>query len=359
MIVTVMFAKAEVPTLVDANIETFLTEVYGRRPVERPAKLTFADLYPPETFERNPPQGQRARAIDARRRILICRYGGPYGEDSFRFTVFLPKDAKKPVPAFLLICNRNAGVNIDPWRKSRTGFWPAEEIVDRGYAAIAFWNDEVAPDCYDKVLAYKAGVFRCFEDPSKPRAADAWGSLSAWAWGASRIMDWIETCPDIDAKHVAVVGHSRGGKTALLAGVTDKRFAMVVSNCSGCGGAKLYRADLPDSEHIGDFFGHPRSACYWYCGNFEKWIGKDSELPFDQHQWLSLIAPRLLYVMSGSTDFAAGPAGEKLATELARSAWGDRGGEDVCYHCHEGKHDLTIYDWNKFMDFADSHGWRR
>ena len=349
----------ELPKLEDAKLETFMTEVYGKRPVERPETLSFAELYPTETFEREPVAGGR-RKIDAIRKMMVCRYKGPYGEDSFRFTVFLPKTATaaKPAPAYVLICNRNAGWNIDPWRDCQTGFWPAEEIVDRGYAAIAFWNDEVAPDCYDRDLAFKAGVFRCFEDPSKPRPADAWGSLSAWAWGASRIMDWIETEPLLDAKHVAVVGHSRGGKTALLAGVTDKRFAMTVSNCSGCGGAKLNHTDIPGAERIGDFFGHLRSACYWYCGNFEKWIGRDAELPFDQHQWMSLIAPRLLFVMSASKDYSAGPAGEKLATDLARPAWGDRGDLDVAYHCHEGKHDLTSYDWNKFMDFTDAHGWR-
>ena len=344
----------ELPRLEDAKLDTFLAEVYGKRPVERPTELSFADLYPPETFERNPSKGPK-RKIDAKRRIMICRYRGPFGEDSFRFTVFLPKDAKDPVPAYLLICNRNPGRNIDPWRVEQTGFWPAEEIVDRGYAAIAFWNDEIAPDCYSSDYAFKAGVFRCFEDPSKPRAADAWGTLSAWAWGASRIMDWIETEPAIDSKHVAVVGHSRGGKTALIAGITDKRFAMAVSNGSGCGGAKLYRADLPESEHIHQV---RRSVDYWFCGNFAKYEHKDAELPFDQHQWLSLMAPRLLYVASGTLDQWAGPSGEKLAADLARPAWGDRGNEDVGYHIREGRHDLTAYDWRKFMDFTDAHGWR-
>ena len=347
------------PKLEDANLNTFLTEIYGKRPVERPSEMSFAELYPTETFERNPAKGI-GRKIDAIRRIMICRYRGPYGEGSFRFTVFQPKETGRPVPAYILICNRNPGYNLDPWRDLQSGFWPAEEIVDRGYAAIAFWNDEVAPDCYDRDLAFKAGVFRCFEDPSKPRPPDAWGSLSAWAWGASRVLDWIETEPSIDAKHVAVVGHSRGGKTALLAGVTDRRFAMAVANCSGCGGAKLNHADLPESEHFKSFFnGGARASCYWYCGNFAKWVGKDAELPFDQHQWMSLIAPRLLYVMSGEKDSSAGPAGEELATNLARPAWGERGDLDVCYHCHAGGHDLTSYDWNRFMDFTDAHGWRK
>lgn len=344
----------DLPHLEDARVETFLSEVYGKRPVERPSSMVFEDLYPPETFERNPVKGTK-RPIDARRRIMVCRYKGPYGEGEFRFTAFLPKDAEKPVPAFVLICNRNPGENIDPWRMSRTEFWPAEAIVDRGYAAIAFWNDEVAVDCYSAEYAFRSGVFRCFEDPTRTRKEDAWGSLSAWAWGASRIMDWIESEPTLDSKHVAVVGHSRGGKAALVAGITDSRFAMAVSNGSGCGGAKLNHADLPKSEHIRQIL---NVVPYWFCRNFAKYVDKDHEMPFDQHQWLSLMAPRLLYVASGSQDDWAGPEGERLAVDLARPAWGSRGSADVGYHVHQGKHDLTLFDWQKFLDFADAHGWR-
>ena len=347
----------ELPKLEDANLDTFLTEVYGKRPVERPAELWFSDIYPPETFSRFPEKGIK-RKIDAVRRIVICHYRGPYGEGSFRFTVFLPKDAsaKRPVPAFLYVSLSYGSNDIDPWRFQQNERWPAEEIVDRGYAAVAFAREEVSPECYDAERAFKEGVFRCFEDPAKPRPPDAWGALSAWAWAASRVMDWIEMCPEIDAKHVAVVGHSRGGKTALLAGVTDKRFAMTVSNCSGCGGARLYHVDLPACEHIHQI---RSSVSYWFCANYAKYEHKDTELPFDQHQWLSLLAPRLLYVASGSLDDWAGPSGEKLATDLARPAWGDRGDLDVGYHLREGRHALTAYDWNKFMDFTDAHGWRK
>lgn len=183
----------ELPSLKDAHVETFIDEVYGRRPVERPADMTFADLYPPVKFAGNLSDGVEI-SMDACRRIVVCRYRGLYGEDSFRFTVFMPRSAKRPVPAFILICNRNPGVNIDPCRVSRTSFWPAEEIVARGYAAIAFWTDEVAVDCGSAEYAFRSGVFRCFEDSAKPREDNAWGAISAWAWGASRIMDWIETC---------------------------------------------------------------------------------------------------------------------------------------------------------------------
>ena len=340
---------SEPPALADAKLDTFLTEIYGRRPVERPAELSFETLFPTETFSRP------KRNIDAVRKIVRCRYRGPYGEDSFRITAFLPKDAKKPVPAFLFICNRDPGRVADVWRVHRDEFFPAEDIVARGYAVVYFWNEEVAPDSYDNEIPFRHGVFRCFEKPGEKRADDAWGALSAWAWGASRVMDWIETDPAFDAKHVAVIGHSRCGKAALVAGITDKRFAMTVSNCSGCGGAKLNRLDLPASEH----FANMKGIAYWFCRNFTKWMGREWEMPVDQHQWLSLVAPRLLCVGSGTTDYWAGPIGERLAADLARPAWGARGKDDVGYHAHPGKHGLTLYDWNKYMDFADAHGWTK
>jgi len=337
------------PPLKDAKLDTFLTEVYGRRPVERPESLSFETLYPTETFTK------ATRGIDAVRKVVRCRYRGPYGEDSFRIVSFQPTDLKKPVPAFLFICNRDPGRFADLSRATRDEFFPAEDIVARGYAAVCIWNEEIAPDGYDAEIPFRHGVFRCFEKPGEKRAADAWGTLSAWAWGASRALDWIETDPSFDAKHVAVVGHSRGGKTALVAGVTDKRFAMTVSNGSGCGGAKLNHLDLPASEHLEQV----RTAVpYWFCRNFAKWDGKEAVLPFDQHQWLSLVSPRLLYVASGTEDHWAGPAGERLAADLAREAWGARGKEDVGYHIHTGKHGLTRFDWGKFMDFADAHNWR-
>lgn len=328
-------------------LDTLLTEEYGRRPVERPDSLKFEKVYPDAKL-RKPKYG-----MDAVRKMMFCRYRGPFGEDNFRFTAFIPSDVKGPVPAFVFICNRNPGVNIDPMRKQKSEFWPAEEIVNRGYVAIAFWNEQLASDHH---TAFSTGVFRCFDDPSKPRAADAWGVLSAWAWGASRVMDWIETEPSIDKDHVAVVGHSRGGKTALLAGATDRRFAMAVSNCSGCSGAKMHRHVGPRVELIDRIY----AACpFWFCPNFANWRGKDTEVPFDQHWLVAQMAPRLVYVNSAEGDPWAGPKGEKTSVDLAEPAWAvyDRNG-CTAYHCRAGIHDLKLEDWNRFMDFTDAHGWR-
>ena len=215
-------------------------------------------------------------------------------------------------------------------------------------------------------------MFACFEAPDKGRAPDAWGTLSAWAWGASRVLDWIETEPLLDAKHVAVVGHSRGGKTALVAGVCDKRFAMACSNDSGCSGAKLNHIDLPKSEHLHQIV---RTFPYWFSANYIRHVNAEKEWKVDQHAFVALMAPRLVCIASASADAWAGQEGEYWSGRLASPAWelyGKKGLVSegfpppeqplqegcISYHMRSGKHNLTSYDWNRYMDFADRHGWR-
>jgi len=306
-----------------------------------------------------------------RKRVRIT-VKGPYGEHGFDVTAFIPTAAKGPSPAFLLVCNRPPAENIDPERLVKSPFWPAEEIVRRGYAAITFFNGDVTPDWDTGGLA---GIFSCYMKPqSYSRRPNHWGVLRAWAFGASRVMDWIETEPKLDAKHVAVVGHSRGGKTALVTGVTDPRFAMACVNDSGCSGMKLNRMDLPESEQT-SFMSVVLG--YWFCNNYRKWShDAPHAAPFDQHQYAALMAPRLLAVASASEDAWAGPRGEFESCRLASGAWeacGRRGlvadgfpetpntaFQEGCvsYHLREGKHNLTPYDWARYMDFADRHGWR-
>lgn len=184
-------------------------------------------------------------------------------------------------------------------------------------------------------------------------------------------MDWIETEPLIDAGHVAVIGHSRGGKAALVAAVEDSRFAMAVSNCSGSGGAMLRHIDLPEAENN---WKSVRSRQFWYCQNYVKWANRDKEMPYDQHEWIALIAPRLVCIGSATDDPGAGPLGEYWSARLASPAWelyGKRGlvskswpapgspeqEGSISYHVRSGKHDLTPCDWNVYMDFAKRHGW--
>ena len=346
--------KVRAPELLDE----FTKEEYGRRPVECPPALAFQTVSPDVVM-------MDRRAIRKRIRVM---YAGPYGGGSFVFTAFIPRQSA-PAPAFILICNRDPAENIDPERKVKSDFWPAEEIVARGYAAIAFSNREVAPDCN---VGNARGVFAAFEDLEAYRPPDRCGTLSAWAWGASRVMDWIETEPLLDASHVAVVGHSRGGKTALVAGVYDRRFAMACSNDSGCSGAKLNHVDLPESEHVRQI---AVSFPYWFCRNYLSHINAETEWRVDQHEFIALMAPRLVCIASATEDKWAGPEGEYLSGVLASPAWelyGKRGLVSdgfpapetplqegcISYHLRTGKHGLTPYDWSCYMDFADRHGWR-
>ena len=324
----------------EETLRWFLENEYGVRPeaAERPS-VSFAPIGEDATM-------MGGAALRKRVRITCA---GPFGTNSFAATAFLPTAAKGPVPSFLLICNRNPDENIDPERIRRTEFWPAEEIVRRGFAAIAFWNGDLAPDRH---TGNTVGAFACFDSPGRRRGKSAWGTLSAWAWGASRVMDWIETEPALDAKRVAVVGHSRGGKTALLAGVTDARFAMACVNDSGCSGAKLNRAHLPQSEQIANIL---QGFHYWFCPAYVAWANRDAEIPFDQHQFLALMAPRLVAVGSAEGDRWAGPDGEEESCRLARPAWADPACVD--YHVRPGKHDLNLVDWTAYMDFAVRRGW--
>ena len=169
-----------------------------------------------------------------------------------------------------------------------------------------------------------------------------------------------------------MIGHSRGGKTALVAAAWDERFAMACSNDSGDGGAKMHHIDLPNSEHIVDSV---RSRAFWYCRRYINWVNRDMETPFDQHWLVALIAPRLVCIGSATEDDYAGPYGEYQTARYASPAWRIFGMKgfvsdgfpeperpqqegDISYHIRTGKHDLTVYDWNVYMDFADRHGWR-
>ena len=251
-------------------------------------------------------------------------------------------------PAFLLVCQRREG--FDDCLGDADDYFPVGEIVRRGFAAAVFRTWDVAPDFN---TGNTQGVFTAFERPGPYRDNRLWGTLSAWAWGASRALDLIETMPDVDASKVAVVGHSRGGKAALWAAVTDTRFAMACVNGSGCAGAKLNHIDLPKSEHIAQI---ARTFPYWFCSDYILWANREKEMPFDQHELLSCIAPRLLAVGSGSKDVWAGPDGERMATELARAAWADA--SRVSYHCHDGGHDLGLVDWDAYLSHAERF-WKR
>lgn len=278
---------------------------------------------------------------------------------TIRVVLFVPNRGPKPAPAFLLICNRGLE-NIDPTREKKSEFWPAEEAVARGYAIAAFHNADVDPDKHD---GFKDGIHGLLDDGRPP---DAWGTIAAWAWGASRVMDYFETDPDIARDRVAVIGHSRGGKTALWAGAQDERFGLVISNDSGCTGASLSRRVFKGRESVAAI---NKNFPHWFCETYKTYAEREETLPVDQHLLIALIAPRAVAVASASQDRGADPRGEFLSVVAAEPVYklfgrglgtdkmpavgGVLHGNGVHYHLREGKHNLVLVDWQAYFDFAD------
>ena len=346
------------------------TEVFGKTPA-KPAKLN----YEVKGVEKGALGGK------ADRKMVTVYFDETRQGPHMDVLIYLPAGAKKPVPVFLglsfagvhTVAN-DPGVRLAPrWvrgvkeaspessRGSAASQWQVEKILAAGYGLATVDYNDIEPDF---VGGMKYGIRPLYFKPGQSEpAADEWGAIAAWAWAASRAMDYLEKDAGVDDSRVALFGHSRLGKTALWAGARDTRFSLVIANESGEGGAAISRRNYGErTKDLNTQFPH------WFDGNFKKYNGREEEMPFDSHMLLSLIAPRGLYVASAEEDRWSDPRGEFLGAAYASPVWelfGRKGlgtmdmpglhqpvGEHVRYHIRAGKHDVTAYDWEQYLKFA-------
>ncbi|OLM28973.1 Glycoprotein gp2 [Pseudonocardia sp. Ae717_Ps2] len=331
-------------------LHAFAEHVYGR-PLPAPDDMTF-DVTDLTTG---------GGAVDVSGKKIVIGVHGPGGQARFTLRLFTPA-GREVHGTFLLIDHRGTVGDTG----STSGYAPITQIVGAGYALAALDANEAAPDDPDR---YRDGVINAFHDPNQELPENAGRTIAAWAWAASRALDYLHTDDatraGVDPGRVAVIGHSRGGKAALWAGAQDTRFPVVISNNSGTGGAKP--ADTGRGETI-----EAMTAAFphWFPPVYRDHADRPEDLPVDQHQLLALIAPGRVVVASATDDDTADPQGEHAAYTDAQHAWAHYGlhgtglpdttwppptdqafrGPGMSYHLRSGGHGLTETDWTFYLD---------
>lgn len=246
-------------------------------------------------------------------------------------------------------------------RGSRASRWQAEMVVRRGYGLATVYYGDIDPDSMD---AENLGVTGYYTPSNATTKQEPWGEISAWAWALSRAFDYLQTVTAIDKNEIAVIGHSRLGKTADWAAAQDPRFAAVLSNEAGKGGDSLFHHEFGENiAHLEQEFP------YWFSPALAQWVGHDREIPVDGNLLLALIAPRPLYVASAQEDLWSDPHAQFLsAVDVGRvyALFGKQGLDtdqippvnqpimhDVAYHVRTGVHDVTVFDWEQYLNFLD------
>ena len=365
-------------------LDALRTNMYGYRPNQNQVQVTFQPVVSAD-------DGNALGGLAERRqvKIRIQHKSKPNRSVELDLLIYLPRNpndsttcpvilglnfignhtiqADPAVPVFEVPSNNSKGQQKNKKQKKtkrgqRKNRWPVELAIKNGFGVATLCYHQIDPDFDD---GFTNGVHALFESGTIEKDL-RWGSISAWAWGLSLAMDYLETDPRINAQQVAVLGHSRLGKTALWAGATDPRFAIVISNNSGCGGAAASRREKGETiERITTVFPH------WFCKRLNRYRDRVHELPVDQHFLIAASAPRPVYVASASQDAWADPQGEFLSLQMARPAYELLGknvagldkmppnnmsiGNTLGYHIREGKHDLKRLDWELYLKFCSKH----
>jgi len=359
-------------------LEIFASQMYGRTPKDK-IKVTY------ETLSENP------NFMDGKATCKQVKFIFTNGKKNIEalLLLILPNWPKDKLPVFVAYnYNGNHTTTSDPtilfpsffslpatpehlrWsesnreRGSQSSRWSYDKMIERGYGVATMFYQDIYPDkpgyAGNSIISLFADYNPAQKNPGQ------WQALGAWAWGMSRIVDYLETQKRVDMKKIISMGHSRHGKATLWAGAQDKRFSMVISNNSGCGGAAMSKRVFGENiARITSSFPH------WFCPAFDRYANNEAILPFDQHELISLMAPRPVYICSAFEDTWADPKGEFLAGYFAGPVYelyGMKGLDNdvhpplhqpvmnaVGYHIRAGVHDVTEYDWMCWMDFADVH----
>lgn len=355
-------------------LSAFASQTYGRTPDDTGIEVRYEVLT-------EDPEALQGRATS--RQVKLVFSNGNKELEAI-LLLYMPNDANGRVPVFVgynfkgnhstthdttILYTKNFALvksadHPDWERGCQANRWSYSDIIDRGYA--------VATMCYHDIFPDKSGlkdhsVVSLFNGYGEgPEAPDEWQAIGAWAWGSSRIVDYLFTENRIDRKKIIIMGHSRQGKAALWAGAQDPRFNIVISNNSGEGGAAISRREY--GESIAQVSSIQPA---WFCPAFNEYRGREQQRPIDQHQLIALMAPRPVYVASAVEDRWADPKGEYLGayhSSPVYQLYGLKGLDspeipglnqpimnDIGYHIRDGIHDVTQYDWLRFMDFADRH----
>ncbi len=357
-------------------LNDYLTEIYGRIP----------DNAPEVKFEVIETDTNVLNGTAVMKRV-VGRIGGR-DNPAISVTMQTPARVTGPVPMVVVVSPggfgggpRSGATNTSSFASAQTngpgargggpvqggfgGGAPVEDIIARGWGYATVGVNSIQADRNN----FTNGVIGMTLSPGEARPApDQWGVLSAWAWGLSRVMDYFETDKTVDAKQVAIQGHSRWGKTVLWAAALDQRFAIVYSSCSGEMGASLSRRDWGETvdNMTGDYSG------YQFAYNFRKYAGRWNDLPVDAHMLIALLAPRPVFITSGSTDQWSDPHGEFLAAAAAGPVYRLLGKTDtgavrrpaldvvldsgeLAFKEHNGGHSATPADWQDFLRFAGKY----